>query len=117
MKCTYNEDLEQYEYLYGGILFVWENEPGEETEELVKTLAQNYRTRLDSIVEFMLPDIKEIYGVSDPEEIKEKLGRPQIDYDMGQLTYLEHVFDYIHIFTIEFNDDKFEDLQYFSIDG
>ena len=49
--------------------------------------------------------------------IKEKLGKPVIDYDNGQVNYFEQSFDDMHIFTFEFLDDEFRDLQYFSIDG
>ena len=51
------------------------------------------------------------------EEIEEKLGKPMIDIDNGQVTYCEQTFDDIHIFSFEFLDDEFNEMQYFSIDG
>lgn len=65
----------------------------------------------------MLPDLNEIYGPLEPEEVKTKLGKPLIEPNRGELLYLDQTFDYEHIFTIEFLDDKFKKLQYFSIDG
>ena len=51
------------------------------------------------------------------ETVKEKLGKPTIDYENGRVDYCEQTFDDFHIFSFEFYDDNFEDLQYFSIDG
>ena len=74
-------------------------------------------SNLDFIIEFMIPDLQEVYGDIDVEIVKEKLGRPIIDYDNGRVDYCEQSFDDIHIFSFEFLDDEFKDLQYFSIDG
>lgn len=65
----------------------------------------------------MLPNLKELYGELDEKSVKEKLGKPIIDYDNGVVKYLEQSFDNIHIFSFEFLDDEFKDIQYFSIDG
>ena len=65
----------------------------------------------------MMPDLIEVYGDVDTETVKEKLGKPVIDYDNGTIKYLERTFDDIHIFEFEFLDDAFEDIKYFSIDG
>ena len=85
--------------------------------EQVKTISEKYNAQLDSIVEFMMLDITAAFGDFSTDEIKEKLGKPVIDYDNGQVNYLEQSFDDIHIFTFEFMDDEFQDLKYFSMDG
>lgn len=36
---------------------------------------------------------------------------------MGEINYLEHTFDYEHIFTLEYMDDEFRQLSHFSVDG
>jgi len=64
-----------------------------------------------------MPELREMYGEINLDDVQDKLGKPVIDYNLRQLLYLEHTFDYEHIFTIEFADDKFEDLKYFSVDG
>lgn len=58
-----------------------------------------------------------MYGDVDIETVKDKLGKPIIDYENGRVTYVEQSFDDIHVFEFEFLDDAFEKLQYFSIDG
>ena len=65
----------------------------------------------------MMPDITATFGDFSTDKIKEKLGKPVINYDNGQVNYLEQSFDDIHIFTFEFMDDEFQDLKYFSMDG
>lgn len=64
-----------------------------------------------------LENIEMMYGVTDPEEIKEKLGKPTIELDMGDICYLEHTFDGIHIFTLEYVGNNIDKLSYFSVDG
>ena len=113
----FNEDLGQFVFEYNGLTFAWDEEPEEGYMEEVKAISENYIGHLSSIVEFVMPDITEIWGDFSLDEVKEKLGRPVIDYDRGQVYYLEQTFDDVHIFTLEFSDDEFEDLQYFSIDG
>ena len=49
--------------------------------------------------------------------LKERIGIPQIDPELGTVTYCEQTFDHTHIFCFEFWDDEFEDLNYFAIDG
>lgn len=37
-------------------------------------------------VEFMMPDITKFFGKFSSDEIKEKLGKPVVDCDHGQVT-------------------------------
>ena len=113
----FNEDLEQFIFEYDGLIFAWDEGPGEEYMEQVKAISEKYNAQLNLIVEFMMPDITEVFGKFSSDEIKEKLGKPVINYDNGQVNYLEQSFDDTHIFTFEFLDDEFKELQYFSIDG
>lgn len=116
-SMEFNEDLGQFIFEYDGLIFAWDEEPEEDYTEQVKTLSQKYNEQLNEIIEFMMPDITEAFGEFSLDEIKERLGRPVIDYDNGQVNYFEQSFDDTHIFTFEFLDDEFKDLQYFSIDG
>ncbi len=113
----YSEDMEQFVFEYHGLVFAWDEEPEDGYLGQVKLLSENYNSHLDSIIQFMLPSITEIFGKFSVNEIKKKLGRPVICYDNGQVTYLEQSFDEMHIFTFEFLDDSFSELQYFSMDG
>lgn len=61
--------------------------------ERVKTISEKYHEHLNLIVEFMRPDLTEVFGELSSDEIKEKLGRPVINYDNGQVNYFEQSFD------------------------
>ncbi|MBO4746649.1 MAG: GNAT family N-acetyltransferase [Clostridiales bacterium] len=117
VEFTYREKYKQYECEFRGICFAIEDEPEERDKEQARLLAENYLSHLDAIVEFMLPDIEEIYGPVTVEEVKEKLGTPTIDLGRCTVSYFEQSFDGDHIFEFEFMDDEFEDLDCFSIDG
>ena len=116
-KMKFDDDLGMYTEEMDGIVFVFEDEPEEGFENQIKLIANSYWCNLDHIVEFMISDLEEVYGLVDDEIVKQKLGRPFVDYDNGRVDYLEQSFDSVHIFTFEFLDDEFKDLQYFSIDG
>ena len=113
----FDEELEQFVFEYHGLIFAWDEGPEGDYMEQIKAIAEKYNARLDSILEFMMPDIVEIFRDYNTDEIKKKLGRPVINYDNGQINYLEQSFDDVHIFTFEFLDDEFQDLKYFSMDG
>lgn len=114
----FDNDLGQYFCEYEDLKFVWDDEPEDEVDELVSRLADNYKSHLDSIIEFMLEDLNEFYDEEfSINDVKKKLGQPVIDYENGSVTYTDQSFDGEHIFSFEFTDDEFEELQYFSIDG
>ncbi len=113
----FNEDLGQFIFEKDGLIFAWDEEPDDDISNVVDVLTQNYRLHLDAIAEFMLPDLQQMYGDIDVETVKEKIGKPIIDYDNGRVSYIEQSFDNVHIFEFEFLDDAFEELQYFSVDG
>ena len=113
----FDDDLEMYVSEIDGIIFAHEDEPIVDYEESLQDVAKKYWSNLDFIIEFMMPDLQEVYGDIDTEMVKAKLGRPTIDFDNGRVDYCEQSFDDIHIFRFEFLDDEFKDLQYFSIDG
>ena len=113
----FNDKLGQYLCENNGLFFAWDEEPEDDITGVINMLTENYYSHLDEIVQFMLPDIKLIYGDVDVDTVKKKLGKPIIDYDNGRVTYYEQEFDGMHIFEFEFFDDSFEELQNFSIDG
>ncbi len=113
----FSEALGQFALEYNGVIFAWDEEPEAGYMEQIKIISENYNTHLNSIVEFMMADITQIFGAFSHDEVKEKLGKPVIDYDRRQVSYLEQSFDDMHIFTFEFLDDEFENIEYFSIDG
>ena len=48
----FNEDLEQFIFEFNGLIFAWDEEPGENYLEQVKTLSEKYNAHLNFIVEF-----------------------------------------------------------------
>ncbi|MBQ8983460.1 MAG: hypothetical protein IJ079_07700 [Lachnospiraceae bacterium] len=113
----FDDDSGRFTCENDGLLFVWDEKPNENVSDLVNMLTKNYYSHIDDIVQFMIADLQQMYGEVDAEIIKEKLGKPIIDYDNGIVTYLEQSFDNVHIFEFGFLDDAFEELQYFSVDG
>lgn len=82
-----------------------------EYEILAKELADSYEEKLPEIIEFMLPEIQEIFGDVSEEELMEAIGIPQIDLDREIISYLEQTLDDIHIIDVEFSgifDEFFE---------
>ena len=113
----FDEALEQFVFEYNGLIFAWDEEPDGDYMERVKAISEKFHAQLDSIIGLMMPDIIEVFGDFSVDEVKERLGKPVIDCDNGQVNYFEQSFDDTHIFTFEFMDDEFQNLQNFSIDG
>lgn len=113
----YDNELDTFVLEIDNMIFSWDEEPEKDYESQAEIVAKNYKTNLFRIIEFMYDDIQEMYGDINLEDIKEKLGRPNIDINNGQVTYYEQSFDDIHLFSFEFLDNEFNDIQYFSIDG
>jgi len=112
----YNEDIAMYSVEIKGIDFIRE-EPSEKYEKKMLKIADRYWESIDSIVEFILPDVQEVYKGVDADIVKASLGKPTIDFDNGTIDYMEQSLDDEHIFRLEFSDDKFHELEYFTIDG
>ena len=45
--------------------------------------------RVNRIINFMLTDLKEMDGDVSEEDVKNKLGKPIIDYNQGTVSYCE----------------------------
>lgn len=88
----------------------------ENYERLAEELSNAYESRLSGIVNFLLPDINEMFGVSDIDIIKKALGKSQIDLDRSVIVYCEQTLDDVHIISVEFGG-LFTDFYYASIDG
>ena len=87
-----------------------------EYEQYAKDLANNYDKKLLDIIQYMLSDIEEMFGINDIEIIKNSLGNALIDLDNNRLSYIEQTLDGMHIIDVEF-DGIFEKFYYVSIDG
>lgn len=98
----FDDDLEMYVSEIDGIIFACEDEPTVDYEESLQDVAKKYWSNLDFIIEFMMPDLQEVYGDIDTEMVKAKLGRPTVDFDNGRVDYCEQSFDDMHIFRLSF---------------
>lgn len=111
----YDEINNYYKAEINGIEFICDSIHSD-YEQRVGELAQAYEKRLPDIVEYIMPDIKEVYGISDPIAIMRSLGKPSIDLSRGTLSYLEHTMDSLHIIEMEF-DGVFASFYNACIDG
>ena len=110
-----DEKNRQYKAIINNITFVCE-EIKSEYEQYAKDLANNYDKKLLDIIQYMLSDIEEMFGINDIEIIKNSLGNALIDLDNNRLSYIEQTVDGMHIIDVEF-DGIFEKFYYVSIDG
>lgn len=78
---NFDESLQQYTYEHEGVIFVWDKEPDCDFIDKVELLSKNYQENLNRIINFMLADLKEMYGAVSEEDVKNKLGKPIIDYN------------------------------------
>ena len=99
---VYDENNDYYKMDINGIEFVCDSIHYDYEKHAVE-LAQAYEKRLPDIVDYLMPDIKEMFGITNPDVIANSLGKPSIDLDRGTLTYLEHTMDSLHIIEMEFD--------------
>ena len=102
---VYDENNDYYKMEINGIEFVCDSIHSDYEKHAVE-LAQAYEKRLPDIVDYLMPDIKEMFGITNPDVIANSLGKPSIDLDRGTLTYLEHTMDSLHIIEMEFDAGK-----------
>ena len=112
---TFDEKNKQYKAIINNITFVCK-EIKAEYEQYAKDLANNYDKKILDIIQYMLSDIEEMFGINDVEIIKNSLGNALIDLDNNRLSYLEQTLDDMHIIDVEF-DGIFEKFYDISIDG
>jgi len=112
---VHDEKYDEFVAELNGIKFVC-GKVEDNYEQLAKDLANTYEEKLLDIVNFLLPDLSEMFGVSDVEIIQKKLGKPQIDLDKGMIVYCEQTLDDVHIVSVEFSG-LFTEFYYTSIDG
>ena len=112
---SFDEKNKQYRAIINNITFVCK-EIKTEYEQYAKDLANNYDKQLLNIIQYMLSDIKEMFGINDVDVIKKSLGNAIIDLDNNRLSYPKQTLDDVHIIDVEF-DGVFEKFYYVSIDG
>ena len=112
---NFDEKNKQYKLIINNITFICK-EVKPEYEQYVKDLVNNYDKKILDIIQYMLSDIEEMFGINNVEIIKNSLGNALIDLDNNRLSYLEQTLDDMHIIDVEF-DGIFEKFYGVSIDG
>ena len=97
-NMNFDEKLGTYVIEIKGVIFESETQQGDTYIRSLDKIADNYYNALNGIIKFMMPYLELAYGKLDEELIREKLGKPTIDYDNGTVKYLEQSFDGFHIF-------------------
>ena len=112
---NFDENSKQYKAVIDNITFIC-REIKPEYEQYAKALTNHYDEKLSDIIQSMLSDINEMFGINDVELIKKLLGNALIDLVNNRLSYLAQTFDDMHIIDVAFDGifDKFYDV---SIDG
>ena len=114
----FNETYDAYMLELDGILFRWDEQPDAAAEAAAAGAAKAYHKNIRKIAEFLIDDlIRDIWGISDPDQVIARLGRPQIALGIRQVVYAEHLFDNLHVISFEYLDDEFLRLQAVDLDG
>ncbi|HAG13750.1 MAG TPA: hypothetical protein DCG49_07810 [Ruminococcus sp.] len=113
----YNEEYDAYAVEFEDAVICWDDEPDDDYAEVAAAVRKAYHQNIRHIAEVILEEIREMFAVQTVDEVIEKLGRPTINPDNGQVTYDESRFDAEHIISFEYLDDDFDEIQYVSIDG
>lgn len=111
----FDEEREEYVAELNGVKFVCD-EPEDGAEEEVQKLSKLYLKKQPEMIDFMLPELQQIYGDIDKAELLQLLGKPTINLTTCQIMYMEQTLDDSHIIEFEYGDD-FSEFYYFNIDG
>lgn len=112
---NFDEEREEYVAELNGVEFICD-EPEDGYEEEAQKLSKLYFEKLPEMIEFMLPDLQQVFGDVDKTKLPQLLGKPTINLSTFQIMYMEQTLDDTHIIEFEYGDD-FEEFFYFSIDG
>ncbi len=113
----FNFDKERDEYVaeLNGVKFACDELQDGYKKEAQK-LSKIYFEKLPKIIDFMLPELQQVYGDIDKSKLPRLLGKPTINLTAYQIMYMEQTLDDAHIIEFEYGDD-FEEFFYFNIDG
>ena len=114
-KFKFDAERDQYVAELNGVEFVCD-EPQKDYKKEAQKLSKLYFEKLPKMIEFMLPELQEIYGEVDKDKLPGLLGKPTVNLSTFQIMYLEQTLDDSHIIEFEYADD-FEEFLYFNIDG
>ncbi len=111
----FDEERDEYVAELNGVEFVCD-EPEDGCEEEAQKLSKLYFEKLPEMLEFMFPELQQVYGNIDKAKLPQLLGKPTIDLTTYQIMYMEQTLDDTHIIELEYGDD-FAEFYCFNIDG
>jgi len=111
----FDEERDEYVAELNGVEFVCD-ELQDSYEEEVQKLSKLYFEKLPKMIDFMLPELQQVYGDIDSSKLPQLLGKPTINLTTYQIMYMEQTLDDAHIIEFEYGDG-FEEFFYFNIDG
>lgn len=111
----FDEELDEYVAELNGVEFVCD-EPEDGYEEEAQKFSKLYFEKLPEMIEFMLPELQQVYGDIDKSKLPQLLGKPTINLTTYQIMYMEQTLDDTHIIEFEYAGD-FEGFECFNIDG
>ena len=111
----YSKEHNGYVAKIGSVSFLCE-EVSDEMEEQAMRLAECYEEKLPEIIDFILPELEDVFGELTSEEVEEALGSPLVDLDTEMIMYLEQTLDELHEIDVEYGGD-FDEIYNVSIDG
>ncbi len=111
----FDEERDEYVAELNGVEFACD-EPQDGYEEEAQKLSKLYFEKLPQMIDFMLPELQQVYGDIDKSKLPQLLGKPTINLTTRQIMYMEQMLDDVHIIEFEYGDD-FEEFFYFNIDG
>ena len=113
----YNEEYDAYVIEFEDAVICMEDEPDDSFIQTAEEVRNAYLNNIRHIGQTIYDEVKDIFDVTDENDVISKLGKPAIYPDNGQVSYFSHSFDDMHIISFEYLDDEFDDIQYVTIDG
>ena len=92
----FDDERDEYVAELNGVEFVCD-EPEDGDEEEAQKLSRLYFEKLPEMIEFMWPEVQQVYGVIVKAKLPQLLGKPTINLTTCQIMYMEQALDDTHI--------------------
>ena len=92
----FDDERDEYVAELNGVEFVCD-EPEDGDEEEAQKLSRLYFEKLPEMIEFMWPELQQVYGDIDKAKLPQLLGKPTINLTTCQIMYMEQALDDTHI--------------------
>ena len=100
----FDDERDEYVAELNGVEFVCD-EPEDGDEEEAQKLSKLYFEKLPEMIEFMWPELQQVYGDIDKAKLPQLLGKPTINLTTCQIMYMEQALDDTHIIEFEYTYD------------